>query len=158
MNWAIFLALAVYLLAPVGNGGPPEAVPAAPMTVAGTQTLPGLPAFSNADLIAPWPKVVHVTASWCTTCRDEVRWLATLPDDVPVFRLGWRDGAEGATAPLDAAYDGARADPDGAAAGWGVTGIPETLVLGPEGAVVARHLGTLTEAAMTRTVLPALER
>jgi cytochrome c biogenesis protein CcmG/thiol:disulfide interchange protein DsbE len=39
----------------------------------------------------------------------------------------------------------------------GVTGVPETLVIGPDGMIRAAHRGPLTEETVQEVILPALE-
>ena len=39
---------------------------------------------------------------------------------------------------------------------WGVYGLPETFILGPNGTVILRVTGPLTERNMATRVLPAL--
>ncbi len=43
-----------------------------------------------------------------------------------------------------------------AAIDWGVYGAPETFLVNPQGIVVYKHVGALTEQAWTREILPRL--
>ena len=41
---------------------------------------------------------------------------------------------------------------------WGVYGVPETFLVGRDGKIVFKHVGPLTEQAVTGELLPAMEK
>ena len=41
---------------------------------------------------------------------------------------------------------------------WGLYGVPETYVIGPDGEVILRFAGPLTQRAIADTLRPALEK
>ena len=41
---------------------------------------------------------------------------------------------------------------------WGVYGVPETFLVGRDGKIVFKHVGPLTEQAVTTALLPAMEK
>ena len=51
------------------------------------------------------------------------------------------------------------ADLDGRVAiDWGVYGVPETFVVGADGVIAYKHIGAVTEQALSETILPLVER
>ena len=45
-----------------------------------------------------------------------------------------------------------------AAIDWGVYGVPETFLVGKDGKILFKHVGPLTEEAVTGTLLPEIEK
>jgi cytochrome c biogenesis protein CcmG/thiol:disulfide interchange protein DsbE len=48
--------------------------------------------------------------------------------------------------------------PGRAAIDWGVYGVPETFIIGKDGRIAYKHIGPLTEAALTDVILPEIEK
>lgn len=139
-----------------------------PSTVVG-QTVPlvqlepmqGLVPFAGDDLAKGQVSFVNFWASWCAPCRAEHPKLMELSGQgVPVFGVNYKDNPVKAAAFLDELgnpYDMGGADPRAKMAlDWGVYGLPETFVIGPDGTVILRVAGPLTERNMQTRVLPAL--
>ena len=81
---------------------------------------------------------------------------------VPIHGLNFRDRPEDAAGWLDELgdpYTRTGADRNGRVGiDWGVYGVPETFVIGADGRIAYKHVGPVTEQALTETILPMVER
>jgi cytochrome c biogenesis protein CcmG/thiol:disulfide interchange protein DsbE len=81
---------------------------------------------------------------------------------IPVYGVNFKDNPAKARAFLEELgnpYALAGADPQAKMAlDWGVYGLPETFVLGPDGTVIMRVTGPLTERNLQTRVMPALAK
>ena len=108
--------------------------------------------------------LVNVFASWCTACRDEHPLFMRLSASgvVPIHGLNYRDRPEDAASWLDELgdpYTRTGADRNGRVGiDWGVYGVPETFVVGPDGSIAYKHVGPVTERALKETILPLVAR
>jgi len=108
--------------------------------------------------------LVNVFASWCTACRDEHPLFMRLSASgvVPIHGLNYRDRPEDAAGWLDELgdpYTRTGADRNGRVGiDWGVYGVPETFVVGPDGSIAYKHVGPVTERALKETILPLVAR
>lgn len=108
--------------------------------------------------------LVNVFASWCVACRAEHPLLMRLKENktVAVFGLNYKDKPDDAAQWLNTMgdpYDRTGADLDGRVAiDFGVYGVPETFVIGADGVIAYKHIGALTEEALSKTILPLIER
>lgn len=125
----------------VGRAVPDFALPPVPGVDA--------PGLSSADLASGEVMAVNVFASWCVPCRAEHAVLTRLAEDegLRLTGLNYRDEPEDAAAflaELGNPYERVGSDPTGRAGlDWGVTGVPETFIVGPDGTVLHRHAGPL---------------
>ena len=106
--------------------------------------------------------ILNFWASWCAPCRAEHPTLMQLAGQgVPIFGVNFRDNPDNAQAFLDELgnpYTMIGADPAAEMSlDWGVYGLPETFVVGPDGVVIARLAGPLTQRNLQTRLLPALE-
>lgn len=107
------------------------------------------PGLATADLASAGVTAVNVFASWCVPCRAEHGVLTRLAreEGLRLVGLNYRDAAEDAAAFLDELgnpYERIGFDGRGRTGiDWGVTGVPETFLVGPDGTVLHRHAGPI---------------
>lgn len=107
--------------------------------------------------------LVNVFASWCVACRAEHPLFMQLAASgaVPLHGLNYRDQPEDAADWLESLgdpYTRTGADLDGrVAVDWGVTGVPETFVVGADGRIAYKHFGAVTPEVLNGTILPLVE-
>ncbi len=106
------------------------------------------PNFSRFDLTAnDGPVIVNVFASWCVPCRAEHAVLTGLVENngLRLFGINYKDKPEDATRWLTALgnpYERIGADFNGRAGiEWGISGVPETFIVGADGTVLYRYVG-----------------
>lgn len=122
----------------------------------------GVPALTDAA-IAGKLTVVNVFASWCIPCRDEHPILLELSKDkrLNIVGINYKDKTEGALAflkELGNPYAAIGVDPKGAAAiDWGVYGIPETYLVGPDGTILYKRVGPFDQKSLAEGFYPAVE-
>ncbi len=107
--------------------------------------------------------LVNVFASWCVACREEHPLFMKLAAQgtVPLHGLNYKDQPDDAAKWLDTLgdpYTRTGADINGRVAiDWGVYGVPETFVIGADGRVAYKHIGPVSEEALTGTILPLVD-
>lgn len=127
-----------------------------------------VPAFGNADLANGQATLVNVWASWCAPCRVEHPVLMGLGETdavkqgkVKLVGMNYKDEAENARRFLGALgnpYSAVGVDRAGRGAiEWGVYGVPETFVIGPDGHILDKHVGPLDQAGASRLLQRALK-
>ena len=106
------------------------------------------PGLARNDLIGnDTPVVVNVFASWCVPCRAEHAVLTSLVerDGVRLFGINYKDKPEDASRwlnDLGNPYERIGADEEGRAGiEWGISGVPETFIVGGDGTVLFRYVG-----------------
>jgi cytochrome c biogenesis protein CcmG/thiol:disulfide interchange protein DsbE len=170
---AIFLALAGLFLFRLSIGGDPSAIPSVlvgrPVPETALPPLDGLvrngspvPGLTPADLRGR-PLLVNVFASWCGPCRIEHPLLMRLAEDpdLAIVGINNKDQPENARRFLGALgnpYSAVGVDPSGRASiEWGVYGVPETFVVSPDGTILHKHIGPISEAALAGPFGAAIE-
>lgn len=104
-----------------------------------------------AELAADGPVLVNFFASWCAPCQVEHPVLMELERrKVRVIGVGYRDAPENTKAFLNRLGDPFAArlvDREGRAGiDFGITGVPETYLVGEDGVIVAKHTGPMSLA------------
>jgi cytochrome c biogenesis protein CcmG/thiol:disulfide interchange protein DsbE len=121
-----------------------------------------LPGFSSADLRTGEVALVNVFASWCYPCRVEHPFLMRLSRErvVPIYAINYKDKPSDALEWLTEAgnpYIAIGADESGSVSiDWGISGVPETLVIDRGGAIRYRHVGPLSSNLLEETILPLI--
>jgi cytochrome c biogenesis protein CcmG/thiol:disulfide interchange protein DsbE len=106
------------------------------------------PGLSRSDLVAnSRPVVVNVFASWCVPCRAENAVLTGFVEreGIRLFGINYKDKPEDAVrwlSNLGNPYERIGSDFSGRAGiEWGISGVPETFIVGPDGTVLYRYVG-----------------
>lgn len=114
-------------------------------------TLPPLEGTAPAPLpsTVQGPTYVNLFASWCTPCEVEHPLLSALArDGVRVVGVAYKDDPAKTRAFLDRLgnpFAAVLIDREGRAGiELGVTGVPETFLVGGDGVILAKHAGPLT--------------
>jgi cytochrome c biogenesis protein CcmG/thiol:disulfide interchange protein DsbE len=108
--------------------------------------------------------VVNFWASWCAECRVEhpalsAAWNRFRDAGVVLVGIDFQDDHPSALAYLAGTGTGwpVVADPGSRTAlAYGVYGIPETFVIGPDGRVTAKHVGPVTYDQLVREITRVL--
>jgi len=103
------------------------------------------------EAAAEGPMVINFFASWCAPCEIEHPILMGMKGSgARVVGIAYKDAPPNTQAfltRLGNPFTDALVDRDGrAGVEFGVTGVPETYVIGRDGMVLAKHTGPLTEA------------
>ena len=150
------------------NGLDVSAIPSALIgTKAPALALPPLegsnvPALTDAAMTGKLT-LVNVFASWCVPCRQEHPMLKELSKDrrLNIVGINYKDKADNAVrflGELGNPYAAIGIDPNGRAAiDWGVYGIPETYLVGPDGTILYKKVGPIDVATYERELIPAIE-
>jgi cytochrome c biogenesis protein CcmG/thiol:disulfide interchange protein DsbE len=107
------------------------------------------------------PYVVNIFASWCAPCRAEHPQLMALrAGGAEIIGVAYKDRPEETQRFLDELgnpFTVVALDPDGRfGLELGMAGVPETFVVGPNGAIRAVHRGPLTAEIVQEEIAPAL--
>lgn len=155
----VFAGLAALFLFRLGNGDP-STIPSALIGHPAPQTaLPPLNGLLNAGTQVPGldpasfkgkVSVINVWASWCVPCHDEAPLFMTLARDkrIQLIGINYKDAPEkarGFLARYGNPFGMVGVDANGRAAiEWGVYGVPETFIVGPEATIVYKMVGPVT--------------
>jgi cytochrome c biogenesis protein CcmG/thiol:disulfide interchange protein DsbE len=155
----IFLALAVVFFTRIG--GDHSTVPSALINKPAPEL--ALPPLEGANTPALDPAsfkgnvtIVNVWASWCAPCRAEHRFLVAFAKDarLKVAGINYKDQPSQALrflAQLGNPFAMIGVDTAGRAAiEWGVYGVPETFIVGRDGAIRYKLVGPITDANLAR--------
>jgi cytochrome c biogenesis protein CcmG/thiol:disulfide interchange protein DsbE len=168
-----FIALSALFLYRLGTGDPsrlPSALIGRPAPKTDLPPLAGLerdgkavPGLSNASFMGA-VTVVNVWASWCVPCHDEVPFLEQLSKDkrIQLVGINYKDAPDNARRFLNRygnPFAAAGVDANGRASiDWGVYGVPETYVVGRDGAIAYKLVGPITAENLTKTLEPEIAK
>ncbi|WP_336071029.1 DsbE family thiol:disulfide interchange protein [Nitratireductor rhodophyticola] len=165
----LFLALSGVFLVQLISGKDTSVVPSALIGRPAPQTdlpplegmnLPGL----SSEAFSGRVTLVNVWGSWCLPCRQEHPLLMQLATDerVVIAGLNYKDKPENARrflGDLGNPYDAIGVDQNGRAAiDWGVYGVPETFLVGPDGTIRYKHVGPFTPESIRESLMPEIEK
>jgi cytochrome c biogenesis protein CcmG/thiol:disulfide interchange protein DsbE len=165
----LFAGLAAVFMTQLESGRDVSEIPSALIgTKAPTLALAALdgserPTLSNAA-IAGKLTLVNVFASWCVPCRQEHPMLLELSKDprVNVVGINYKDRNDNALrflGELGNPYAAIGVDPNGKAAiDWGVYGIPESYLVGPDGMILYKKVGPFDPQSFQTQLMPAIEK
>ncbi|MDI3269250.1 MAG: redoxin domain-containing protein [Bacillota bacterium] len=95
--------------------------------------------------------LLNFFASWCDPCREEIPLLQSLQDEFPqtllVVGIAWRDGQKEVASfveELQVRYPVLRDGEGKAGRQYGLTGVPESWLIDPEGVAVLHIRGPVT--------------
>jgi len=108
-------------------------------------------------------RVINVWGSWCVACKAEHEALLKLhlQQSIQFIGIDWKDDPSTAleyVRKLGNPYDAIADDQAGQVAiDYGVYGAPESFLISPQGIVLAKHTGPLTEAAFAAEFAPLMK-
>ncbi|MBW6423980.1 DsbE family thiol:disulfide interchange protein [Rhizobium sp. XQZ8] len=151
------------------NGRDVSAIPSALIgKKAPSLALPPLEGSNTAALtaaaVAGKLTLVNVFASWCIPCRQEHPVLKQLATDsrLTIVGINYKDKNDNALrflGELGNPYKAIGVDPNGKAAiDWGVYGIPESYLVGPDGTILYKKVGPFDDRSLKQELLPAIEK
>jgi cytochrome c biogenesis protein CcmG/thiol:disulfide interchange protein DsbE len=130
----------------IGKQVPQFELPALPGLKTAGQQVPGLKSEDFKDKVT----LINIFASWCAPCRAEHPVLMSLSKnpDLTIFGINYKDVDENALRFLGALgnpYDRVGTDQKGRTAiDWGFYGVPETLLVGPDGVIRFKIVGPIS--------------
>lgn len=117
--------------------------------------------IGNKDLLGK-VSLLNVWATWCVSCRAEHEVLMRLAEsgEVDIYGLNYKDGRPEALRWLKMfgnPYVANAFDADGRVGiDWGVYGTPETFLIDQNGIVRYKHVGPISEEALSSVLLPKI--
>ncbi|WP_169566232.1 DsbE family thiol:disulfide interchange protein [Sneathiella limimaris] len=118
--------------------------------------------LSATDLRSGKVTLLNVFASWCVACLAEHPTLMELKraGKVEIFGLNYKDTPEAAAKWLKKhgnPYTRTGMDLKGRVGiDFGVYGVPETFIMGPDGTILDKIIGPITERDLQQKILPRL--
>lgn len=144
----------------IGRPAPQTSLPPLEGLIAGGVQVPGLdPAAFKGQV-----SVVNVWASWCVPCHDEAPLLLQLAQDKRIRMIGinYKDAPDNARRFLGRygnPFNAVGVDANGRASiEWGVYGVPETFVIGRDGAIAYKLIGPVTPENLDRVLKAEIEK
>ena len=107
--------------------------------------------------------LLNVWGTWCAECRNEHAALLQIKASgkAPIVGLDWKDQPQDALSwlqQLGNPYEIVAQDRDGRIAiDYGVYGAPETFLINPQGIIVYKHVGPMTDEIWAQKFLARIE-
>ncbi|MCV9906385.1 DsbE family thiol:disulfide interchange protein [Brucella sp. HL-2] len=142
----------------IGKQAPQTNLPAVEGLLRDGAPVPGL---NSEDFIGKLT-LVNVWGSWCVPCRQEHPLLMEIAKDerIRVVGLNYKDQPENARrflGDLGNPFAAVGADRAGRSAiEWGVYGVPETFLVGPDGKIIYKHVGPFTPESVKNDLMPVV--
>ncbi len=170
---AAFIALAALFLYQLGAGDPSKLPSALIGRMAPATDLPALEGLTrdgnpvpglNSASFAGKVTLVNVWASWCVPCHDEAPLLDKLAQDkrIQIAGINYKDVPDNARRFLNRygnPFAAAGVDANGRASiDWGVYGVPETFLIGRDGAIAYKMVGPITAENLVKVLQPEIEK
>ena len=144
----------------IGRPAPQTALPPLDGLTLNGQPVPGLdPAAFKGQV-----SLINVWASWCVPCHDEAPLLLALSQDkrIRIIGINYKDAPDNARRFLGRygnPFAAVGTDSNGRAAiEWGVYGVPETFVVGRDGAIAFKLIGPITPENIDKDLRPQIEK
>ncbi len=108
--------------------------------------------------------LVNVWASWCAPCREEQPLMMQIARDPRIRVVGpnYKDEPENARrflGDLGNPFVAVGSDRTGRSAiEWGVYGVPETYLVGPDGTILYKHVGPFTPESVQGELMPEIAK
>ncbi len=121
-------------------------------------------AFVTREDLTGTVALLNVFGSWCVACVTEHPFLMSISDDdrFELIGVNWRDTdpeSKRWLARYGDPYDRIAVDHDSELAiELGVTGAPETYIVGPDGAIRYKHTGPLDQTIWDKQISPVIDR
>lgn len=144
----------------IGKQAPQTNLPAVEGLMRDGVPVPGL----NSEDFKGKLTLVNVWGSWCVPCRQEHPLLMEVAKDsrIRLVGLNYKDQPENARrflGDLGNPFAAVGADRAGRSAiEWGVYGVPETFLVGPNGKIIYKHVGPFTPESVRDDLMPAVAK
>lgn len=144
----------------IGRPAPQTKLPPLDGLVANGVQIPGLDPAEFKGAVS----VVNVWASWCVPCHDEAPLLVQLAQDkrIRVIGINYKDTQDNARRFLGRygnPFSAVGVDANGRASiEWGVYGVPETFVVGRDGAIAYKLIGPITSENIDRVLKAEIDK